>query len=605
MPGHAGHLSHLAPLPFSLSPFPFPPVVRGGAFSFLNVDLRTTSAYGPKCYRRPVFPPQPRYLMRTSASLTPCAPSLPPALAPPASRILICSLLLLLIPAAAFAQTDPCGWAPYRFAPIPHDGPLLDATALRRTLGHLEEQFLTATEAETRIQLLDRRLIILDAMGVFDEAEAAVADFFAHLSEQASDAWRLYFYAWQTRYLTQQGRYTRALIAFDTFRPLIEAAPPSERVFLLLAGGGLYGHTGAYADALAISAEVVALLDTTGMDHTNARIARACAIHLEGQSLLGQALHTGDEPDLRPALEHLREAARQMIEARTPDGFVVVATSLGAAYLAQGDTATALSQLTQAVETARVLHRNQVAVEARYRRGHLYLAMKHLDLAVTDLQVALVEAKATGEARFQGPGLAYEALGQTGEAEEAYAAVLLEEAAFPEALRARVQAQAGLMRLEKRPDLSYVLFSIIALLLLYGAWQGLQRFTRIELPDFVLEAEEPTPDPPEVEDEESPISLFTRRLKLIHLLLFQAEETLPMLDDPVLAEQLRARRIKNNQTLFLMVAALEESLYDKQFENNAANTIGAYLRKEFQRRKLHWPQRPAMWKKWLKSQSEG
>ena len=78
-------------------------------------------------------------------------------------------------------------------------------------------------------------------------------------------------------------------------------------------------------------------------------------------------------------------------------------------------------------------------------------------------------------------------------------------------------------------------------------------------------------------------------------MLFDPDLIHSYIKDPYLARQVETRNIENNTALFLCIAAIEEAVEERAFRNDAANTVGAYLRGEFKKRGWKWPKHAYAW----------
>ena len=90
--------------------------------------------------------------------------------------------------------------------------------------------------------------------------------------------------------------------------------------------------------------------------------------------------------------------------------------------------------------------------------------------------------------------------------------------------------------------------------------------------------------------------LLGHRLAWLYAVLFDPDLIRSYIQDPYLARQVETRNIENNTALFLCMAAIEEAVEERVFRNDAANTIGSYLRGEFKKRGWKWPKHAYAWK---------
>lgn len=97
-------------------------------------------------------------------------------------------------------------------------------------------------------------------------------------------------------------------------------------------------------------------------------------------------------------------------------------------------------------------------------------------------------------------------------------------------------------------------------------------------------------------------NLFGRRLARLYAILFDPDLILDYIDDAFLIRQVETDSIVNNTALFLCVAAIEEAVDGRDFGDNPANTLGAYLRAEFKKRDWTWPTHPLAWKQFFLNQ---
>ena len=71
---------------------------------------------------------------------------------------------------------------------------------------------------------------------------------------------------------------------------------------------------------------------------------------------------------------------------------------------------------------------------------------------------------------------------------------------------------------------------------------------------------------------------------------------LPYITDEYLAEKVEAYNVGSNSELFKCVGTIEELRTNEEFTGRAENTLGSYLRPEFDKRGWIWPKYPIVWK---------
>jgi len=177
-------------------------------------------------------------------------------------------------------------------------------------------------------------------------------------------------------------------------------------------------------------------------------------------------------------------------------------------------------------------------------------------------------------------------------------------AARPAALRAQVEAQQALIRLhlEGPKLLWWHLLPLAALLLFLGYLLGkhakpyqftwsFRRNKTLSFPKEVITKPR----------KRKSTSLFDRRINYLRLVLTQPEEVAEPIAEilPDLAKRLT--KLEYNHELFSCIAALEEVNEGTTFENDPANSIASYLRKEFKRRTWPWPLDLTAWRQWVQA----
>lgn len=93
--------------------------------------------------------------------------------------------------------------------------------------------------------------------------------------------------------------------------------------------------------------------------------------------------------------------------------------------------------------------------------------------------------------------------------------------------------------------------------------------------------------------------LLGSRLARLYAVLFDPDLILDYIDDAFLVPQIEASTLTNNAALFRCVAAIEQGIEGRTFGETPDNTVGAYLRAEFKRRKWDWPTHPLAWKQFF------
>jgi len=89
------------------------------------------------------------------------------------------------------------------------------------------------------------------------------------------------------------------------------------------------------------------------------------------------------------------------------------------------------------------------------------------------------------------------------------------------------------------------------------------------------------------------------RLAYIYAVLFDPELILAYIKDIYYANQVTEDNVGNNTALLLCAAAVEVARTGVTFTGKAENTLGAYLRGEFDNRGWDWPKHPILWKRYF------
>ncbi len=465
---------------------------------------------------------------------------------------------------------------------------------------------------QLEIWLLHNEVLALEALGRNAEAIAKVNRFFEAYFEDATDRYRARFYLWRLHLNALAGNVLDMVVDYNEAQEYAYALDTTHRAHLYINGAHAYAQINEPEKALQLTQEAKALIGEPKTYEDSLAMARAAIIGAEAQLRLGTDL---------PEVEEKLRAAGALYGALGDTARVALAsTLLGMTYAAQGDTTAALAEMATGVVLAQRAGTLRSRVYTHYRQGQLLLDAGDLAAAEQSLQQALDASETFRE--FYIPVVyelarLYERREEYKKATRYYQTVV--DAPKPERLVEELEterkARDGLIRIlliEKERSRNRFHLALVALLLVAGAglllfwrWRKRPAASVTDRLEGALVIPENLPTGDTLADLERRFrqavdsELLGSRLARLYAVLFDPDLVLVHIKDAVLAKQIKASRVENNTALFLCAAAVEEGVEGRSFRNNPANTLGAYLRSEFRKRKWGWPKNPLAWKRYF------
>ena len=457
--------------------------------------------------------------------------------------------------------------------------------------------------------LLINEVFSLNGLERYEEASDLVDRFFAEYFDLANNSYRARFYLWRLLFDAVSGDAVGMVVAYNEAKRYEDALNVPRRVHLHLDGAYAYREINEFEIALTLIDKAKAIIGEPATHEDS--LASARVLHAGAETLLRLGTR------LQEVKEDLNGAIALYGSLGNMARVAAITTLLGETYAADGDTSLALLKMSEGVRLARQSGSERSEVYALYRQGQLLRMSGDFESARQSLSDGLDGSVRVREFYLRilyELARLYEAKRDYKKAASYYQAVINapQPSRAAEELEAAQRAREGQIRIlliEQERSRMLFWFALAGVLLLLGlVGVGFYRmYVRrkviydqirgsIVLPEHLktgLTLKQLERRHQKIADSE----LLGSRLARIYAVLFDPQLVLPYIDDPYLKPQVEAGRLENNTALFDCAALVEAAVdEDRTFRGSAANTIRAYLLREFRKRDWEWPKNPQTWK---------
>ncbi len=473
---------------------------------------------------------------------------------------------------------------------------------------------------EREVWLLTAETFALDELRRYEEASNLVNRFFDSYFDEAPRYYQGRFYLWRLHLRALAGNGVGMVGDYLEAKQYADVLEPSRRAHLHINGAYAYRGIREYDAALKLIQEAQVLLEQPQTYEDSVAYGRT--IHMEAEVQFLQR-------NLPEALVSIRGALAFYGALGDTAQVAASTTLLGETYAANGDTSQALSEMETGVQLARKSGSARSEVYALFRQGQLLRRSGNLEAAEQSLQAARNISESVREFDLRVAyelAMLYEERDNLDRAMRFYQAVIdaPKPSEFVAALEAEIKrqkAQSRLLLIENGRSQTRFHFALSALFVVLAGGVMLFIYFRQRIPalrpqplgqpagltiarkkangDFV-----PTKLPTGLTLDELEqwfqqaigLKKLALRLAWIYAVLLDIELVLPYITDDYLAGRVETYSIGSNAELFKCVAAVEEARTGETFTGRAENTLGAYLRAEFDKRGWDWPKHPVLWK---------